>query len=216
MRVTICLSVLAALVGLGGCSDGGSVPAEPAAPPAQSTNGSRGARTLEIPGSQGAPPQGSDAAGYELSWTVPASWTVETPSSSMRWAQYRVDGSAGSGSCVVFYFGPGQGGDPLANAQRWASQFTQPGGGSSTDAMKISTLSTASTPTQLVEVTGIYGGGMTMTDEPAPELEGYMLLGAIVQGPDAPWFFKFTGPEATVREQRQAFLEMVGSIHGDG
>jgi hypothetical protein len=39
-----------------------------------------------------------------------------------------------------------------------------------------------------------------------------MLLGAIVDGPDAPWFFKFTGPEATVREQAGPFSAMLTSI----
>jgi hypothetical protein len=39
-----------------------------------------------------------------------------------------------------------------------------------------------------------------------------MLLGAIAEGPDAPWFFKFTGPEATVRAQRQAFVGMMRSL----
>ena len=217
MRVSICLSVLIAMVGIAGCSSGGGDPVETAAPgPASAGNTGPGeARTLDIPRSSTAPapPPGERR---ELSWTVPASWTEEPPSSSMRWAQYRVDGSAGPGSCVVFYFGPGQGGDPMANAQRWAGQFTQPDGSSSADAMKVSTLTDAHRPTQIVEVTGTYGGGMTMTDAPAPELPGYMLLGAIVQGPDAPWFFKFTGPEATVRGHRQGFLEMVGSIRDDG
>jgi hypothetical protein len=46
----------------------------------------------------------------------------------MRRAQYKVPGPAGAGECVVFYFGPGQGGDAQSNAERWASQFTQPGG----------------------------------------------------------------------------------------
>jgi hypothetical protein len=64
----------------------------------------------------------------------------------------------------------------------------------------------------LVEVTGTYDGGMTMTDAPAERLEGYMLLGAIVEGPDAPWFFKFTGPAATVEAQRDAFVGMMRSL----
>ena len=39
-----------------------------------------------------------------------------------------------------------------------------------------------------------------MTDQPAEAQPGYMLLGGIAEGPDAPWFFKFTGPEATIRD----------------
>ena len=52
---------------------------------------------------------------------------------------------------------------------------------------------------------------------PAPESHpfekpGYMLLGGIAQGPDAPWFFKLTGPEETLRGERAAFVAMLESL----
>jgi hypothetical protein len=115
----------------------------------------------------------------------------------MRRAQYRVAGAAGDGECVVYYFGPGQGGDATSNAVRWAQQFEQPDGSSSLEAMRLTTLEGTRVPVQIVEVTGTYDGGMTMTDAPAQRKPGFMLLGAIAQGADAPWFFKLTGPEAT-------------------
>src|SRR5688572_25195658 len=46
-----------------------------------------------------------------LSWTRPAEWKEEKPSSGMRQAQYRVSGSGGDAECVVYYFGAGEGGD---------------------------------------------------------------------------------------------------------
>ncbi|HEX6739030.1 MAG TPA: hypothetical protein VF310_12195, partial [Vicinamibacteria bacterium] len=45
---------------------------------------------------------------------------------------------------------------------------------------------------------------------------GYMLLGAIVEGPDANWFFKMTGPAATVRAERTAFEKMIAGIRTAG
>ncbi len=39
--------------------------------------------------------------------------------------------------------------------------------------------------------------------------EGSMLLGAVVEGPGGPWFFKLTGPEQTVEPQKDAFLQMI-------
>ena len=54
---------------------------------------------------------------------------------------------------------------------------------------------------------------MTMTDAPAESRSGHMLLGGIAMAADAPWFFKFTGPEATVNAQRRAFEEMLESLH---
>jgi hypothetical protein len=40
----------------------------------------------------------------------------------------------------------------------------------------------------------------------------YMLLGAIAEGPDAKWFFRATGPRATLEAQRAAFDRMIRSI----
>ena len=160
-------------------------------------------------------PEGAGSGEAALAWTAPAGWVSEPPSSPMRRAQYRVPGKAGDGECVVFYFGPGQGGDPMANAQRWAGQFTLPDGQPATGAMKSSQIDAGGLAVTLVEVAGTYSGGMTMGTEPAKPKPGYRLLGAIAPGPDANWFFKLTGPDATVVEQRGAFESMVKSLkHG--
>ncbi len=82
--------------------------------------------------------------------------------------------------------------------------------------MTVTEVEGAAVPVKLVEVTGTYDGGMTMTAAPAEAKPGYMLLGGIAEGPDAPWFFKFTGPEETVRAQRDAFVEMMSSIRVEG
>jgi hypothetical protein len=42
--------------------------------------------------------------------------------------------------------------------------------------------------------------------------ENSMLLGSIAEGPDAPWFFKMTGPQATVEANREAFEAMMKSL----
>jgi hypothetical protein len=130
----------------------------------------------------------------------------------MRLAQYRVPGPGGDAECVVFYFGPGQGGDPQANAARWAGQFEQSDGRSSLDVMTIEPLGGTAVPVRIVEVHGTYDGGMTMTDAPPEKRPGYMLLGGIAEGPDAPWFFKLTGPAATVQAEREAFEALLRSL----
>jgi hypothetical protein len=134
----------------------------------------------------------------------------------MRRAQYRVPGPGGDAELVVFYFGPGQGGTAEDNAVRWAEQFSQPDGSSPVEAMKVHRLEGSAVPVTMVEVTGTYEGGMTMTAEPAVPRPGHMLLGGIAEGPDAPWFFKLTGPEATVRGERQAFEQMLRSLEVGG
>ena len=198
--------LVALWIALVGCSN------EPAAPPlADDMNvpAPSGARTLSVP-TVGASTKSTEHG--PLKWDLPAAWTETPPSSNMRLAQYTVPGSGGDGECVVFYFGPGQGGDPLSNAQRWAGQFSQPDGSNSLDKMTMQPLEGGTLELSLVEVTGTYEGGMTMGPEPATPETGWMLLGGIASGPDAPWFFKLTGPQATLEENRQAFVDLLRSI----
>ncbi len=158
------------------------------------------------------PPPGSGSGLLALGWKVPAGWVEEPPSSNLRKAQYKVPGPGGNGECIVFYFGPGQGGDAMSNAQRWASQFKQADGSTSEQSMKTKNYQVGGIPVLEVEVAGTYAGGMTMTMAPAEDKPGYMLLGAVAQGPDSNWFFKFTGPESTVKGQRDAFEQMIKSL----
>jgi hypothetical protein len=129
----------------------------------------------------------------------------------MRRAQYRVKGEAGDGECVVFYFGPGQGGDARSNIVRWGEQFSQPDGRPSSAVQKHDNLTVSGIPILLTEVTGTYQGGFVM-DGSAKRFPGYMLLGAVAEGPDANWFFKLTGPESTVMAQREAFMTLIQSL----
>ncbi|HEX5041595.1 MAG TPA: hypothetical protein VFV75_01755 [Candidatus Polarisedimenticolaceae bacterium] len=144
-------------------------------------------------------------------WKTPAGWVEETPSSNLRRGQYRVPGKGGDAELAIFYFGAGQGGDPTANAQRWASQFKQPGGGDPLEAMKTQTLDMKGTKVLLVETAGTYVN-TAMNPADVGEKPNYALLGAVVPGPDANWFFKLTGPQATVKEQRDRFLQLLQSI----
>ena len=144
-----------------------------------------------------------------LTWTAPAGWVGEAPASAMRRAQYKINGPGGPAECVVFYFGPGQGGDAKANADRWIGQFQKPGGG--VPASKTRTIKVGDIPVMMVEVGGTYVGGMG--GGPAgPPKQDYELLGAIAEGPDAMWFFRATGPRTTLEPQKAAFEGMIRSL----
>jgi hypothetical protein len=157
-------------------------------------------------------PPGHPAVGAgPLTWTDPTGWVKERPSSAMRRAQYRIPGPGGDGECVVFYFGPGQGGDVEANLARWAEQFRQPDGRPSGPALKRRQLEAGGLTVHLAEISGTYSAGMA--GGPAgPDRPNYMLLGAIAAGPDANWFFKATGPKATMEANRAAFEAMMRSL----
>ncbi len=141
-------------------------------------------------------------------WTVPDAWTAQ-PSRAMRVATYAIPAAPGAtaGECAVYFFGRDQGGSVDANIDRWAGQFqgvpapvrvTQPIAG-----LKVTA----------VEIRGTYlaaGGPATKPRERMPDAE---LLGAAVQGPSGPVFFKCVGPRETMRAERYAFDAMIGSVH---
>lgn len=216
-RTTLAL-LLAATIALAGC---GSDP-EPPPPAPAPTSGD--ARTLtpggELPPghpptdgsgeitSIAPPPAGSGTGDLGLSWDAPDGWIEVEPSSSVRRAQYRLPGDAGDGELVVFYFGPNQGGDPMANATRWASQFAQPDGSSSLDKLKTTERTVNGMSTLMVEITGAYTNPMSAD----PTIDDAMLLAAIVEGPDANWFFRVTGPRQTVEDRRGEFDAFLDSL----
>jgi len=150
----------------------------------------------------------------ELRWDTPRGWSQEKPTSPMRIAQYRVpaaqrDGDAGE--CVVFYFGPGQGGDAASNVARWSSQFSTPQGGPAQS--RVTEQKLGDRLVTRVEVSGTYQpGSVSFGGETPPPRSGYMLLGAIVPGGDANWFFRCTGPETTMQANRAAFDGLLASI----
>ena len=146
--IAVLLALLAVLPDVDGTGAAQTRPLPPGHPPTGEPGG-----TPSIPG----PPAGSGAHSQGLTWKTPAGWTEETPASSMRRVQYRIPGPGGPAECVVFYFGPGQGGDAQANAARWASQFHRADGGPVGDAFKTREIKVGDIRVVLVEVAGTYG-----------------------------------------------------------
>ncbi len=143
-------------------------------------------------------------------------WQQVPPSSSMRVAQYVLPGEgdqAGDASLAVFYFGANQGGGLDANIERWYGQFSQPDGGSTKERAKRREQEVKGMPVTLVDIRGTYGSGMGggMGQSPKP-LEGYRMLGAIVQAPKGSFFFKLTGPEKTVEHWAGSFDQYIDGV----
>ncbi|HEX9730576.1 MAG TPA: hypothetical protein VGG06_01155 [Thermoanaerobaculia bacterium] len=198
LRLLIAAVLAAAL--LGGCSEAPPATDAAAAPPTA-------APPPAAPPPAGAPAAG--AAGTALTvpggtFTLPAGWTPEQPSSQMRLAQAAIPGPAGPGELTVFYFGPGGGGGLEANLQRWIDQVDldeEPLRDSFTlGTWKVTWIDAVGTLKPSTMGTG--------PDKPQP---GSRLLGAVVEGEGGPWFFKATGPAATLDAQRDAFLDMLKS-----
>ncbi len=166
--------------------------AEKAAPASVSTESGGGGERLALPGASIDQPEG---------------WVFRAPSSSMRLAEAEIPGAAGPALLTVFFFGSGGGGGIDANLQRWAGQIeTDPDAETVRDSFTVNgyTVSTIGVAGTLLP--SRMGGGPT---EPMP---GSRLLGAVIEGPGGPWFFKITGPGETVLAAAPAFDGMLRSI----
>jgi len=208
-------SIALSLMIIVGCGGQEASAPETAAPAADSAALPPGHPPVEQSDTEGMLPTPVIDQATLLTWDRPEAWIEEAPANSMRQAQYRVPGEAGDGQCVAYYFGAGQGGGTMANAERWADQFSQPDGRSSRELLQTETMTVDGLEVLMVSVTGTYNeGGMMMTGAPATTMPGYMLLGAVVEGPDSNWFFKFTGPEQTIRDNEDEFRGLVASVRG--
>jgi hypothetical protein len=150
------------------------------------------------------PPAAEQGEG-SIDFDLPQSWQSQPPSSSMRVAQATIPGAGGPGELAVFFFGPGGGGGVEANIQRWIDQMESPG------QPTPETFEANGFKVTWIDVQGTLKPS-TMGSGPATPQPNSRLLGAVVEGPGGPWFFKATGPEATLGPQRDAFVAMLKSV----
>ncbi|MEM9553739.1 MAG: hypothetical protein AAGC60_05745 [Acidobacteriota bacterium] len=138
-------------------------------------------------------------------FNLPGAWRSEPPSSTMRLAQAIIPGDAGEGQLTVFYFGPGGGGGVEANLDRWIGQM-EATAAPQRDQFAVDGFTVTWVVVQGTLQPSTMGVGPT---EPQP---GSRLLGGIVEGPQGPWFFKATGPDATLAAAQDDFLAMLRSV----
>ncbi len=152
-----------------------------------------------------------EAAGLKLE--VPSAWRPLPPRQSglvKRAAQMEIPGAAGFAEVAVFHFGEGRGGKVEANLTRWAAQVEMEEGGEAEreyfeeGSFAITMLSAKGTLRA-----SRFGMG------PSVDRPESMLIAAVVEGPGGPWFFKATGPTATLEPQRQLFTTMLKSARLD-
>lgn len=137
----------------------------------------------------------------------PEGWTFREPSSQMRFAEAEVPGPGGPALLTVFFFGPGGGGGTEANLERWAGQIEAEAGTEPVrDTFQVGEFTISTIAVEGTLMPSRMGGG---PDQPTP---GSELLGAVVEGPEGPWFFKLTGPAETVTAAEPAFEAMLRSV----
>lgn len=151
----------------------------------------------------------------EIHYQAPSGWVTEKPTSEMRFAQYKLPKAAGDtddGLLVVYYFGPGQGGTPQANIDRWVGQVKQADGSDSKNKAKTETMTVNGLQVTTVDVLGNYSGGMSPDSAPKDKASVYRLRGAVIETPKGSYFVKLTGPEKTLNHWDQAYTDYINSF----
>jgi hypothetical protein len=145
-----------------------------------------------------------------LRWEDPSRWKRRPPSNPTRTAEYLVPRAAGDSDdaeCTVVTFGASQGGSVGDNVERWVRQFD-----SLDDEPRQATRKVNGMAVTRMDLAGVYrpmrmpGAGAGPATVP-----GSRLIGAIVQAPSGLWFFKMTGPDATVAAAAAELDKMVDS-----
>jgi hypothetical protein len=138
----------------------------------------------------------------QLQWQLPAGWEQVAPG-QMRAASFRVKGSKGNMADVGVFSLPGQAGSDLANVNRWRGQV---GLAPVTDAELAGLGQAVEMPAR--QVARVYD----LAGQIPGSTEKTRILGAILRGDEGAWFFKMTGDDALVAEQKEAFITFLKSV----
>lgn len=175
--------------------------------PAGSMSAARAGSMSARPAPDAAPEGATRVEG--LTFRLPEAWTTRAPSSPMRKAEASIPGPGGEATLTVFHFGPGGGGGVEANLARWEAQLEAAAGASP----ERRELAGAGTTIHLTALDGtLRPSPMSGVAAPVP---GSRLMGAVVEGPGGPWFFKVTGPAMAVRLAMPDFVEMLAGARAD-
>jgi hypothetical protein len=146
-------------------------------------------------------PPTSAAAPPALQWKLPAGWQ-ESPPGEMRVASFKVQGKNGKQADVSVVPLPGLVGRDLENVNRWRESVGMPPVAEEELSKLAQPVQVAGQPGQLFEQAGSSPGSGDKT----------RILAAISRRDGVPWFFKMTGDDALVAEQKPAFVEFLKTL----
>lgn len=157
-------------------------------------------------------PDGTLALG-PFAFAPPSDWTVKPTTSSMRVADFALPGKPGADAeLIVYYFGEGGAGSVDDNVNRWVDQFEQPDGKPSRDVAKIEKTKFGGQDATFISLSGRFVAQAMPGVTQAVDKTDQALLGAIVNSPQGPYYFKLVGAKATVDANAKAFRTMLESL----
>jgi hypothetical protein len=185
--------LLIGALALAGCGEAAPVPVESgsvAAPPASGRMPSQGVR-----------------AG-DLQFSAQPGWVEEPPSHTLRLAQYRLPQVEGDRAAAELVVTAKIGGSPADNLARWVSFFElAPGTQPSTTVEKRGELTL-----HRVDVAGTYVAETTPGSGVRLNEADWRMLGAVVESPYGPYYFKLVGPAATVEHWKESFDAFLAAL----
>jgi len=152
----------------------------------------------------GAAPVPSPSAGSadegRPKWQVPAGWQ-ETSAGQFLVAKFLIAGADKTPTAVNVSKSAGDGGGLAANANRWRNQLGLPPLAQAELEKQVKTLEVPGAKEMLVDMSGTDG----RTGQAS------RLVGAILPGPNATWFYKLMGEPQVVAREKDAFVKFVQS-----
>ncbi len=155
------------------------------------------------------------AAGGNLTFEVPLEWEQIPTNSQLRRGQWRLPAIKGDKTppeAVLFYFGPGQGGDAEANLERWFQGWDVGPGKAAKDVAKVTTVEKDGVKVTRVTLAGRYVAPK-MPGKPETWNEpNWELFAAIIEHAEGPHFLRVVGPAKSIKAQQKALDRLVESF----
>ena len=148
-----------------------------------------------------------------LTFTAPPAWKARPAASSMRVGEFvvpKVPADPEDAELIIYFFGGG-GGGVEANIQRWVGQFQQPSG-AATKHGERATFTVGNLRVTTVDVSGTYVAELRPGAAERHNKPNFRMRAAVVETPKGPYFVKFTGPAATVKQASKAFDQFLKSL----
>jgi len=136
-----------------------------------------------------------------LTWSTPPGWT-ETKASEFRVASFTIKGESGKQADLGIFPLPGGAGGDFANVNRWRSQV----------GLEAVTEEELKKLTENVEIAGQPAALYDMAGKAAGSDVPTRILGAIQHREGTAWFFKMTGDDQLVAQQKAKFVEFLKTL----
>src|SRR5262245_11522053 len=142
---------------------------------------------------------------------TPSSWVKESPTSKMRYAQFKVPKKGDDkddGEIVIF---KGLGGSADANIKRWKDMFVPARGKTIDDVAKVTDIKIAGYDAKMLDVEGTYKFNPAPLNPKSKTVDkpGYRMIAIQLEGPKDVYHIRLTGPAKTVEEHKKGFDEWI-------